>query len=266
MSGSPRPSEQLGDYKPAAVRSAGVYAMAGLADDWEANRQTCVDVLCAYLRMPYEPDPGRGCPRRRTACLPGQAAKSVTLLSASSPRTFKGRRSGVLAGPELRLHWRCLRRRQIHRGVLLRVGSYYSPTRCFLVARSTSVLRSSPVAQSCSAPPDLSAVGSTSTPSSPVAGSASPVPGSAVAKSASKPPSSPAAGSTFLAPSSLAAASTSATPTASFNISGASFSGGIVDFGHPGDWSCTARIPLDRHSAAERETPGHRRESQLASA
>src|SRR5512142_2857262 len=32
--------------------------MAGLADDWEANRQTCVDVLCAYLRMPYEPDPG----------------------------------------------------------------------------------------------------------------------------------------------------------------------------------------------------------------
>jgi hypothetical protein len=34
---------QLGDDKPAAVRLAGVYAMAGLADDWEANRQTCVD-------------------------------------------------------------------------------------------------------------------------------------------------------------------------------------------------------------------------------
>jgi Pentapeptide repeats (9 copies) len=48
----------LGSDKPAAVRLAGVYAMAGLADDWEANRQTCVDVLCAYLRMPYEPDPG----------------------------------------------------------------------------------------------------------------------------------------------------------------------------------------------------------------
>jgi uncharacterized protein YjbI with pentapeptide repeats len=53
---------QLGDDKPAAVRLAGVYAMAGLADDWEANRQTCVDVLCAYLRMPYEPDPGRDSP------------------------------------------------------------------------------------------------------------------------------------------------------------------------------------------------------------
>jgi hypothetical protein len=32
-----------------------VYALAGLADDWPENRQTCVDVLCAYLRMPYEP-------------------------------------------------------------------------------------------------------------------------------------------------------------------------------------------------------------------
>jgi hypothetical protein len=54
-------AEQLGSDKP-AVRLAGVYAMAGLADDWEENRQTCVDVLCAYLRMPYEPDPGQGAP------------------------------------------------------------------------------------------------------------------------------------------------------------------------------------------------------------
>jgi len=38
-------AEQLGSDKPAA-RLAGVYAMAGLADDWEENRQTCVDVLC----------------------------------------------------------------------------------------------------------------------------------------------------------------------------------------------------------------------------
>src|SRR5512135_131627 len=36
--------------------------MAGLADDWRVNRQTCIDVLCAYLRMPYEPDPGEGAP------------------------------------------------------------------------------------------------------------------------------------------------------------------------------------------------------------
>jgi hypothetical protein len=50
-------AEQLGSDK-AAVRLAGVYAMAGQADDWKENRQTCVNVLCAYLRMPYEPDPG----------------------------------------------------------------------------------------------------------------------------------------------------------------------------------------------------------------
>lgn len=52
---------QLGNAE-AAVRLAGVYAMAGLADDWEHGRQTCIDVLCAYLRMPYEPDPGQDAP------------------------------------------------------------------------------------------------------------------------------------------------------------------------------------------------------------
>jgi hypothetical protein len=51
-------ADRLGGDKPPAVQLAGVYAMAVLADDWEKNRQTCVDVLCAYLRMPYEPDPG----------------------------------------------------------------------------------------------------------------------------------------------------------------------------------------------------------------
>lgn len=47
-------SEQLGSDK-AAIRLAGVYAMAGLADDWQEGRQICIDVLCAYLRMPYTP-------------------------------------------------------------------------------------------------------------------------------------------------------------------------------------------------------------------
>jgi hypothetical protein len=46
---------QLG-HERAAVRLAGVYAMARLADDWDDQRQVCLDVLCAYLRMPYEPD------------------------------------------------------------------------------------------------------------------------------------------------------------------------------------------------------------------
>lgn len=53
-------ADKLGMDKPATVRLAGVYAMAGLADDWEDNRQTCIDVLCGYLRIPYAPDPGDG--------------------------------------------------------------------------------------------------------------------------------------------------------------------------------------------------------------
>ncbi|MET8454269.1 pentapeptide repeat-containing protein [Streptomyces sp. NPDC005209] len=45
---------QLGDTS-AAVRLGGVHALAGLADDapTRALRQTCIDVLCAYLRLPY---------------------------------------------------------------------------------------------------------------------------------------------------------------------------------------------------------------------
>ena len=45
-------SAQLGS-PGAAVRMAGVFAMARLADDWEHQRQTCVSVLCGYLRMPW---------------------------------------------------------------------------------------------------------------------------------------------------------------------------------------------------------------------
>ena len=62
-------ADQLGSDR-AAVRLAGVYAMARLADDAEdaGSRQMCIDVLCAYLRMPYTPseDDGRdSTPRRR---------------------------------------------------------------------------------------------------------------------------------------------------------------------------------------------------------
>lgn len=49
-------ADKLG-HEQAATRLAGLYALAGLADDWTKQRQTCVDVLCSYLRLPYEPDP-----------------------------------------------------------------------------------------------------------------------------------------------------------------------------------------------------------------
>ncbi|MGI5506457.1 pentapeptide repeat-containing protein [Lentzea sp. CA-135723] len=45
-------AEQLGSDK-APVRLAGLYALERLAQDHENQRQTIVNVLCAYLRMPY---------------------------------------------------------------------------------------------------------------------------------------------------------------------------------------------------------------------
>jgi membrane protein implicated in regulation of membrane protease activity len=44
--------EQLGSDK-AAVRLGGLYALERLAQDHVSHRQTIVEVLCAYLRMPY---------------------------------------------------------------------------------------------------------------------------------------------------------------------------------------------------------------------
>lgn len=50
--------DKLGSDSP-AVRLGGVHALAGLADDApdDSLRQTCIDVLCAYLRLPFPPTP-----------------------------------------------------------------------------------------------------------------------------------------------------------------------------------------------------------------
>jgi hypothetical protein len=45
-------AEQLGS-DTAPVRLAGLYALERLAQDNPGQRQTIVNVLCAYLRMPY---------------------------------------------------------------------------------------------------------------------------------------------------------------------------------------------------------------------
>ncbi|WP_424235452.1 pentapeptide repeat-containing protein [Actinophytocola sp.] len=47
-------ADQLGSDK-APVRMAGVYALERLAQDQAQHRQTVVNLLCAYLRMPYTP-------------------------------------------------------------------------------------------------------------------------------------------------------------------------------------------------------------------
>jgi uncharacterized protein YjbI with pentapeptide repeats len=70
---------QLGDGQ-AAVRLAGVHAMTGLADDGSENRQTCVDVLCAYLRLPYDPDPGEdAAPADRSAYLANREVRHTII-------------------------------------------------------------------------------------------------------------------------------------------------------------------------------------------
>ncbi len=46
--------EQLG-HAEAPVRLGAMYALERLAQDNPSRRQTIVDVLCAYLRMPYAP-------------------------------------------------------------------------------------------------------------------------------------------------------------------------------------------------------------------
>jgi uncharacterized protein YjbI with pentapeptide repeats len=52
-------SAQLGNAD-VAVRVSGVYAMAAVADESAtfAHRQQCIDVLCGYLRLPYDPTDG----------------------------------------------------------------------------------------------------------------------------------------------------------------------------------------------------------------
>lgn len=69
---------QLGDPS-AAVRIAGAYAMAALADNNGDRRQQCVDALCAYMRLAYDPAYGGGRTVTRTVeCVDAAGIKSTT--------------------------------------------------------------------------------------------------------------------------------------------------------------------------------------------
>ncbi|MEV4183781.1 pentapeptide repeat-containing protein [Streptosporangium canum] len=61
-------AEQLGSDK-AAVRLAGLYSLERVAQDNPGHRQTIVNVLCAYLRMPYVPPPAPDPARDRPEAL-----------------------------------------------------------------------------------------------------------------------------------------------------------------------------------------------------
>ncbi|MEI2809432.1 MAG: pentapeptide repeat-containing protein [Nocardioides sp.] len=69
---------QLGGATP-ANRIAGVYAVAALADQYPRHRQQCVDVLCGYLRLPFNPDED------------GIATTETTVVTSTQDRTVTER-------------------------------------------------------------------------------------------------------------------------------------------------------------------------------
>jgi uncharacterized protein YjbI with pentapeptide repeats len=84
--------EQLG-HDRAAVRLAGVYALGRLADDWPQHQQMFIDVLCAYLRLPYEADPGssRHVPEDREVRQTVVRVIRAHLLDPAEPTSWCGR-------------------------------------------------------------------------------------------------------------------------------------------------------------------------------
>ena len=65
--------EQLGNDK-APVRLGGLYALERLAQDNPAHRQTIVNVICAYLRMPFSPTAPASKPEPEATEDPGEPA------------------------------------------------------------------------------------------------------------------------------------------------------------------------------------------------
>ena len=188
---------QLGDAQP-AVRLAGVHAMAGLADDWQDrhhddrqdHRQTCVDVLCAYLRMPYEPDPGEDASTEKRLAF--QASREVrhTVI-----RVITAHLNGIAP-----VSWRGLN--FDFTGVVFDGGNFGGAKFSGGKVSFTNAIFSGgtvgfgsatlPAAWSASAAPRSPAERSTSAPSSPAATLASSAPRSPAARSTSAAPSSPA--------------------------------------------------------------------------
>ncbi|MBM7411989.1 hypothetical protein JOE38_001812 [Clavibacter michiganensis] len=82
-------AEQLGHEKE-SVRFAGIYALSRLADDWAEQRQECIDVLCAYLRLPEPSDPDG---RAREAVL-----RRAVLTQIAAHTTPNARGQGLWSG------------------------------------------------------------------------------------------------------------------------------------------------------------------------
>jgi uncharacterized protein YjbI with pentapeptide repeats len=92
-------ADRLGTDRSTPVRLAAIYAMAALADDWpqKEGKQTCVEVLCGYLRMPYEPEPGADASaERRLAFQSDQQVRHTVIrvvaahLQEGAPASWQG--------------------------------------------------------------------------------------------------------------------------------------------------------------------------------
>ncbi|RJL34606.1 pentapeptide repeat-containing protein [Bailinhaonella thermotolerans] len=84
-------SDKLGHESPAVVL-AGVHALARLADDAPTGglRQTVIDVLCAYLRMPYTPPPGNDATTYQRLAYAGYREVRHTIIRLISARLREG--------------------------------------------------------------------------------------------------------------------------------------------------------------------------------
>jgi hypothetical protein len=76
-------ANQLGNEK-APVRLAGLYALERLAQDNPAHRQTIVNLICAYLRMPFRPESPPPTPEPELAALPAGERASVAAVDAAA--------------------------------------------------------------------------------------------------------------------------------------------------------------------------------------
>jgi hypothetical protein len=85
-------AEQLGNSQ-APVRLAGLYALERLAQDTPELRQTIVDVICSYLRMPYTP--ARGSKREDPRCAAGRSRQRPGPLGPEQ----RARSAGGTPGP-----------------------------------------------------------------------------------------------------------------------------------------------------------------------
>jgi hypothetical protein len=102
--------EQLGNDK-APVRLGGLYALKRLAQDNPAHRQTIVNVICAYLRMPFSPAAPAGKPEPEAEATNVPAAETEANTAAPGDTWQQERQVRLTAQRILAEHLRAKDRR-----------------------------------------------------------------------------------------------------------------------------------------------------------